>query len=188
MGEFNLTGYQPYGLYKVFSPYIFIGITGAKFNPKANYQGEWIALKPLGTEGQNLSQYPDRQPYSDITLAIPFGFGIKYALTDKVNLGFEIGARRAFSDYLDDVSGTYVSSVELAAAGNTLGAALSNRTGELMGTEPVVVPTGTPRGDDKNADWYFIAGITISYNFLDNGLMGGRKRGRSRKGCKSSSF
>ena len=188
MGEYNLMGFQPYGLYRVFSPYIFVGITGTKFNPKANYDGAWVALKPLGTEGQGLAQYPDRQAYSDIAISIPFGFGVKYAITDKINLGFEIGARRAFSDYLDDVSGTYVSSTELAASGNVLGAALSNRSGELAGTEPVVVPTGTARGDDSKADWYFIAGLTVSYNFLDNGLMGGRKRGRSKKGCKSSSF
>lgn len=188
MGEFNLMGYQPYGLYRVFSPYIFVGVTGTKFNPKANYQNEWVALQPLGTEGQGLSQYPEREEYETIAIAIPFGFGIKYALTDKINLGFEIGARRAFTDYLDDVSGTYVASTELTAAGNVLGAALSNRTGELSGSEPVIVPTGTARGDDNKSDWYFIAGITISYNFLDNGLMGGRKKGRSRKGCRGSSF
>jgi hypothetical protein len=184
MGEFNILGYQPYGLYKVFTPYIFAGVTGTKFNPKANFEGEWVALQPLGTEGQGLSQYPDREEYKTITLTIPFGIGVKYAVTDKLNIGFEIGARRAFSDFLDDVSGTYVASTELAADGNTLGAALSNRTGELSGGEPVVVPTGTARGDDTDSDWYF----TVSYNFLDNGLMGGRKRGRSRKGCKSSSF
>lgn len=187
-GEFNLTGFQPYGLYKVFSPYIFVGVTGTKFNPKANYEGAWVALQPLRTEGQGLSQYPDRQAYKTKTITIPFGFGVKYAITDKINLGFEIGARRAFSDYLDDVSGTYVSSPEIAATGNVLGAALSNRSGELDGAEPVIVPTGTARGDDSKADWYFIAGLTVSYNFLDNGLMGGRRRGRSRKGCRSSSF
>lgn len=188
MGEFNILGYQPYGLYRVFSPYIFVGVTGTKFNPKANYEGEWVALQPLGTEGQGLPQYPEREAYNTTVITIPFGIGVKYAVTDKLNIGFEIGARRAFTDYLDDVSGTYVSSTELVADGNTLGAALSNRTGELTGGEPVVVPTGTARGDDTGADWYFITGVTVSYNFLDNGLMGGRKRGRSRKGCKSSSF
>lgn len=188
VGEFNILGYQPYGLYRVFSPYVFAGVAGTKFNPKANFEGEWIELQPLGTEGQGLPQFPEREEYNTTVLSIPFGIGVKYAVTDKLNIGFEIGARRTFTDYLDDVSGTYVASTELVADGNTLGAALSNRTGELFGGEPVVVSTGTPRGDDTDADWYFITGITVSYNFLDNGLMGGRKRGRSRKGCKSSSF
>lgn len=184
-GEFNLSGYQPYALEKVFSPYFFVGISAVLFNPKAKYEGEWVALQPLGTEGQGLAAYPEREAYNRTTFAIPFGFGFKYALTDQLNLGLELGARRTFTDYLDDVSGTYVAYSELLAGNGALAAALGNRTGELSGGEPVTVPTGTVRGDDARNDWFFILGITVSYNFLDNGLMGSRKRSRRKAGCKT---
>jgi len=109
--------------------------------------------------------------------------GVKYALTDKLNVGLELGARRTFSDYLDDVSGSYVSFPELLAGSGALAAALGNRTGELKGGEPVIVSTGTQRGDKAAADWYFILGVTASYNFLENGLMGNRQHSRGKKGC-----
>ncbi|MCC6726156.1 MAG: hypothetical protein IT258_16735 [Saprospiraceae bacterium] len=81
------------------------------------------------------------------------------------------------------MSGNYVSYPELLAGNGQLAAALGNRTGELTGSEPVVVATGTQRGDSAKKDWYFIMGVTVSYNFLDNGLMGSRKRGGRRAGC-----
>ncbi len=182
-GEFNLSGYQPYALSKVFSPYLFIGVSAVWFNPKAKYNGDWIALQPLGTEGQGMPNFPEA--YSRTNFAVPFGIGFKYALTDQLNLGLEFGARRTFTDYLDDVSGTYVAYSELLAGNGELAAALGNRTGELLGGEPVTVPTGTSRGDDARNDWFFIFGVTVSYNFLDNGLMGSRKRSRRKAGCKT---
>lgn len=182
--EWNILGYQPYALARTLSPYLFAGIAVTNFNPKARYQGRWVELQPLGTEGQGMEQFPDRKPYRLTELSVPFGIGVKYALSDKWNLGLEIGARRSFTDYLDDVSTTYVEFSELLAGNGELAAALGNRTGELTGGEPVSVPTGTPRGDDNPADWYFIAGITVSYNFLDNGLMGSRRRMRSKAGCR----
>ena len=184
MGEVNLPGYQPYGMYMPISPYLFGGISFFKYAPRTRYQGNWVDLQPLGTEGQGM---PGRDgAYNLTSIAIPFGVGVKYALSDKINLGIEIGARRTLTDFLDDVSATYVAYPELLAANGKLAADLGNRTGELMGNnEPVVVETGTQRGDLKSQDWYFILGITASYNFLDNGLMGGRGRSRKKAGCKT---
>ncbi len=181
--EFNVPGFDPYNLNKPFSAYLFAGLGYSWFKPKALYEGSWIALQPLGTEGQGLPGYPN--PYRLNTLVLPLGIGVKYALTDKWSIGFELGARRAFTDYLDDVSGQYVSPAELAAGNSELSALLSNRTGEYLGTEPVSLPTGTPRGDQAPADWYFISGFRVSWHFLDNGLMGSRKRLRrnKRSGC-----
>ncbi len=181
--ELNIPGFDPYNLNKPFSAYLFAGIGHTWFKPQAYYNGNWVNLQPLGTEGQGLPGYPN--PYRLSTLVIPMGLGLKYALTDKFSIGFEAGARRAFTDYLDDVSGIYVNPAELAAGNSALSAALSNRTGEYLGTEQVALPTGTVRGDQSPADWYFIAGIRASWHFLDNGLMGSRKRLRrnKRSGC-----
>lgn len=184
IGEINIPGYQAYGLYMPFSPYIFGGISYFRYNPRTRYEGNWVDLQPLGTEGQGMAGREGEYGLSEF--AIPFGIGVKYALTDKLNLGLELGARRTFTDFLDDVSGTYVSYPELLAANGELAAALGNRTGELMENgEPVVVETGTQRGDLTDRDWYFILGVTVTYNFLDNGLMGSRGRRKSKAGCRT---
>ncbi len=181
IGEFNILGYQPNGLYSPFSPYVFAGVALTRFNPKARYQGNWVELQPLGTEGQGMPGFGPK--YDKTTFSIPFGLGVKYALSDKWNIGLELGARAAFTDYLDDVSGDYVSYPDLLAGNGELAAALGNRTGEYKGTEPVIVETGTQRGDSAKRDWYFIMGLSVSYNFLDNGLMGSRSRSKGRRGC-----
>lgn len=71
MAEYNILGYQPVYDNKIWSPYIFAGLTGFYFNPKALYQGNWEALQPLGTEGQGM--LPNKDPYSRIHFAIPMG-------------------------------------------------------------------------------------------------------------------
>ncbi len=182
IGEINLPGYQPYALSMPLSPYLFGGISFFSYKPRTRYQGNWVNLQPLGTEGQGMTGRDAKYSLSDI--AIPFGIGVKYALTDKINLGLELGARRTLTDYLDDVGGNYVTYPDLLAGNGQMAANLGNRTGELLETnEPVVVETGTQRGDLKGQDWYFILGATVTYNFMDNGLMGSRGRGKRKAGC-----
>jgi hypothetical protein len=36
---------------------------------------------------------------------LPFGVGLKYVLAGQWNLGLEFGARKTFTDYLDDLGG-----------------------------------------------------------------------------------
>lgn len=69
--------------------------------------GEWIALKPLGTEGQYV-EGSGVDPYSNWQIAVPFGAGVRYRLSPYLDLSFEIGYRQTFTDYLDDVSGIYL--------------------------------------------------------------------------------
>ena len=183
VGEFYVPGYQPYNLARPISPYIFAGIAGTYFNPQTDFGGETVSLQPLGTEGQGLPGFGRR--YSRFALSIPFGLGVKFALTDLVNVGVELGLRRSFSDYLDDVSGSYVSYEQLLAGNGPIAAALGNRTGEYLGSGPVSVETGSPRGDQARGDWYYILGVTLSWNFLDNGLVGGRGRNTRRQGCQT---
>lgn len=174
--EFNILGYQAYNFESPLSPYVFAGINLFTFKPQAFFNNEWVDLRPLGTEGQGLAEFPEREQYKQVNFAIPFGVGVKYALTDQWNVGLEIGARTTFTDYLDDVSTTYVD-YDLLLNNNGLTAAeLSNRSGQD------IVP-GSQRGDDSNNDWYFMSGIFISYNFSDNGLVGGRNKSRRKSGC-----
>ena len=182
--ELNVPGFQPYNLSRPISAYLFAGVGFSYTQPRAFYNGAWHALQPLGTEGQGAAGFGPI--YSRGALAIPFGLGVKYAIRDKVGLGLELGVRRSFSDYLDDVSGNYADYDLILANNGDLAAALSNRTGEYLGiNEPIILEPGTSRGDSFNADWYFLLQATVSYYFLDNGLVGNRKRNRRKQGCQT---
>ncbi len=179
-GELNLFGFQPSGLQKRYSPYLFGGIAVFRFNPETNYNGNLVELQPLGTEGQGMDGFDE--PYKLTQIAIPMGVGMKYAINERLNIGAEIGFRKTFTDYLDDVSGSYVAYDELLRGNGELAAILSDRRGELVedGTDiPVIVETGTQRrGNPEETDWYAVAGITVSYTFYPkNGLgkNGGKK-------------
>lgn len=181
IGEFNILGYQPYNYTSTFSPYLFGGISFFQFNPQGDLNGQLYDLQPLGTEGQNLDALPGRTPYKLNQFAIPFGIGFKYTLTETLNLGLEIGARKLFTDYIDDISLTYPGNEAFAVEGASLETIqLSNQGAGNLGNSVA----GLARGDNNPNDWYFITGITISFNFLDNGLAGGRKRSKgSKMGC-----
>ncbi|MFZ4544935.1 MAG: DUF6089 family protein [Saprospiraceae bacterium] len=168
--EYNIMGYQPYGLSSPFSPYIFVGVAGFKFNPQTRYNNDWVDLRPLKTEGQ---------AYKNLSVSVPLGFGVKYALNDHWNLGAELGFRPTLTDYLDDVSKTYLSKSELLINGGQVAADLGNK---------IDAPSGLKRGNNSGVDWYHILQFTVSYNFLDNGLVGSRGRLKRRAGCRQSIF
>ena len=174
--EYNILGYQPYNLERVFSPYLFAGIALFNFNPKAKLDDKWYELQALGTEGQGLPEYPEKKVYKLTEFSIPVGIGLKYALNDTWNIGLEFGVRKTFTDYLDDVSGTYPDAGILLETKGETASALSNRS-------EIIKNAGDIRGDAGDDDWYFIGGLTISYNFIDNGLVGSRNRSRGKSGC-----
>jgi len=176
--EWNILGYQPYNYTRVFSPYVFAGVAGFKYNPKAFYDNAWVELQPLGTEGQFIEDFSDRAPYKLIQVSFPVGLGVKYALTDQWNIGLEAGLRVTLTDYIDDVSTAYVSATELTASSGELAAQLANRTG-------VDVQPGSQRGNAENNDTYLIGMLFISYNISDNGLVGGRSRNKRKSGCRT---
>jgi opacity protein-like surface antigen len=164
MVEFSYPGYDPAGFRK-FSPYAFAGIAYMYYNPRTTYQGRTVYLQPLGTEGQGLDGY-DKDFYSLNIVSIPFGGGLKYALSPSLTLAVEFGPRITFTDYLDDVSGTYASYRDLAQARGTLTANLADRAQEITGLEPEE-RRGAGRGNSRLNDWYFVGGVTISYHFYN---------------------
>jgi hypothetical protein len=85
--------------------YLFTGIGVTYFNPQARYNGSWVNLRPLSTEGQGLAGGPKK--YLPVTATIPFGFGYRWAIEEQWRLGFEATYVKTFTDYMDDVSGTY---------------------------------------------------------------------------------
>ncbi|MEZ5047568.1 MAG: DUF6089 family protein [Chitinophagaceae bacterium] len=145
-----------------FTPYFFGGFNIFHFNPKTEYNGSWVDLQPLNTEGQNLS---NGFPYHRTQVAIPFGAGLKFQLNHHLSLGLEIGMRKTFTDYLDDVSGNYVDHSTLSSKNGGLSAALAFRGDEISGGNLSYPAAGTARGNSNNMDWYTINTLSLSYRF-----------------------
>jgi hypothetical protein len=150
-----VTGHDRYFI----SPYIFTGISLFNFNPKAQYEGSWYALQPLGTEGQGTTIPGVGKRYSLTTVGIPFGLGLKYSPAKFMCIGFEWGLRKTFTDYIDDVSTMYVDPVILAAENTPIAAQLADRTLPQAGES--VNNTGLQRGNSRTKDWYSFAGIFV---------------------------
>lgn len=141
---------------------VFAGIAGFWFNPQAQYQDVWYNLQPLGTEGQN---YIDtREPYSRISMSIPFGFQVKYIINRKWSVGLEFGPRFSFTDYIDDVSTTYADPdlVSIAAGGNYIAGELADPSFSRS-TDPNMTAAGQQRGNSFDDDLYMFMFATVNY-------------------------
>ncbi len=160
--EFNFFDTEEFILY----PYAFMGVGGFHFDPytsdKSNVKTK---LQPLSTEGQGLPSYADRKPYNLTVICLPFGGGVKKIINDSWTVGFEIGFRKAFTDYLDDVSTTYPDCETLTSIKGDKASELSYRGDELMGRTDDCPPAGFKRGNSSKKDWYSFAGFTISWAF-----------------------
>lgn len=156
--EFTDIG-RDYRFRVAFRPYVGVGLGLFYSNPKALYQGEWVKLKPLTTEGV---------AYKSIGLCIPASIGFHFTLKRKHRIGWELNWRTTFTDYLDDISKGWADPSTLS----DLGAELSNRTDELdpskfpldyfnnFGYNPVENSTNK-RGDPTHNDSY----MTMSFNY-----------------------
>jgi hypothetical protein len=160
LGEYNLLSLEK----NKFTPYVFAGLAVYHFNPYAtDTLGRKAYLKPLSTEGEGLPGYPGSKPYALTQLAVPFGGGIKLRISDDVVIAYEIGLRKLFTDYLDDVSRRYVDEATLLAAKGPQAVELAYRGNELkQGTAGTYPTDGTVRGNSKHQDWYYFSGIRVS--------------------------
>lgn len=95
------------GIYQV-APFVSAGIGLLHFNPKTMLNGEEIDLAPLHLEGQGFPEYTQRKPYSLVQFYIPLVIGVKYFVNNKYALSAGIRIRQTFTDYMDDISTTYI--------------------------------------------------------------------------------
>jgi hypothetical protein len=148
--------------YHRLTPYVFAGVAVFHYNPYAyDSLGNKVYLRPLSTEGEGLAAYPDRKTYQLTQFAIPFGAGVRWRFTDNVTLSYEIGLRKTFTDYLDDISTKYVDPTILAAAKGAKAVEMAYRGDELK-TGLTYPAAGSIRGGPKYKDWYYFSGVTIS--------------------------
>jgi hypothetical protein len=145
-------------------PYGLIGIGVFHFNPQgslkdANGNKNWYYLHPLLTEGEGMSEYPYSKPYNLTQMNIPMGGGIKYYVSDRVNVSMEFLYRKTFTDYIDDLSKKYIDprifAKYLSAPDAALATKLYDKTIGIIYPGMTTWPAGTQRGDLKQADTYF---------------------------------
>ncbi len=138
-------------------PYIFGGIGMYHFDPFAkDDNGQKTYLRPLSTEGQGLPDYPDRKMYSKNQFCLPFGAGWKVNLGSNIDIVYEIGYRILFTDYLDDVSRTYVDPQKLVNARGPKALEMAYRA-----KTPFAQHEGAQRGNPDVNDWYYFHGIKL---------------------------
>ncbi len=159
-GDFNFFKFIPNDPDYAFTPYLTLGVGVFTYDPYAYLNGQKEFLRPLGTEGQLLG-YKGRKPYSTLAICIPLGIGVKYNISEKMNFSFEIAHRFTNTDYLDDVSTTYIGANKFAPL-STAGF-LQDRSVEIDPDNPLGVE-GRQRGWSKQKDQYIIAEIGLTYN------------------------
>lgn len=179
------------------TPYVYAGIAVFMHNPQAQAPatdlqgnalpeaGQWVDLRPLGTEGQYAALSPTDvnngiKPYSLTQIGIPFGLGARFRLNEVMDLSADLGFRYTFTDYLDDVSANYV---DLPKLTSPLAQAMSYRNNELA-PPSTPTPSGIPgvnveagygseyatniRGTKSYKDIYMVTSIRLTYIISPN--------------------
>lgn len=190
----SLKGYVP------FSAYLFVGGGLFYFNPKAKHPetGKWIALRPLGTEGQFANPdgtpfeyqsfyydetgqkpiYRTPKPYSRIAACLYLGLGIKYELNKQWAIGFEISNRYTSTDYIDDVHDKYFNYSDFNLTPPSPYTAIfadrhlkvDHETQTVYDEPAEPYHSGkTMRGDPNYNDAYVIAIVTVYYKLKSTG-------------------
>jgi len=171
-------GYSDDGDLPRINPYLLAGVGMYHFEPQAKLNNTWIALKPLHTEGEGFSEYPNRKEYKLTQTNFPVGVGVRYDLSETFNIRAEFVYRVLKTDYLDDVSQTnYINPIlfEKYLSGAALNDAvqLNDRRGELHpknGVQP------GERGNPNNNDSYFSFNIKLGLVFGRQTVVSNRRK------------
>ncbi|MES1197844.1 MAG: hypothetical protein ABUL41_01045 [Chitinophagaceae bacterium] len=177
------------GLQFKLRPYGVAGIGIFHFNPKAPYyppngNTDWVELKPLHLEGQGFPEYPKKKEYSLTQGEFLMGAGFKYYVTESMFIGMEILHRKTFTDYVDDVSTTYIDphyfDVYLEHEQAVIARQLAYR--EKFYNPAINRPyINTQRGDPKENDAYFSA--TLRFGWRLNGSNSPNQRAKRQLRC-----
>jgi opacity protein-like surface antigen len=148
-----------------FTPYLFAGLGLYHFKPYTKAEdGTKHYLQPLSTEGQGI--VAGQKAYKSTQFSIPMGIGAMYAVSEDIRVGLELGYRKLFTDYLDDVSTEYVDQATLLSARGQTAVDLAYRGDEVgAGTYPAAK---SPRGNSKYNDGFYYVAFTVTVrSFID---------------------
>ncbi len=173
-------------------PYFSIGAGVFHFNPQGSLTDvngikSWYYLKPLRTEGQGMDEYPQRRSYKLTQPIVLIGGGLKYFISEKVNVSFEILARKSFTDYIDDVSTNYIDPDLFDKYLTPANAAIARNIHDKV--YGVVTPglsrfaPGEQRGNPKQNDSFFSMLMKVGFGLGSNSANDLSKKGKRQLRC-----
>lgn len=163
-GDFNFYRFLPGNPDFRFTPYITFGVGIFNYDPYALLGEEKYNLRQLGTEGQGSSAYPNRKPYSSMAFSVPFGVGVKYALNERFNIGFEVVHRFTTTDYMDDVSTTYANASAFPPNPDGTPSPAFLLQDRSYDTGTPIGGHGIQRGNSRQKDQFATALFYLSFN------------------------
>ena len=142
--------------------------------------GNWVALQPLGTEGQGKTGYGKK--YGLIQPAVLLGVGVRLKISDRLDLGGEIAFRGLFTNYIDDVGERYP---DITVLDSDLAIRMSDRsaeptdamTGKTRELGPIIAVVGGETYNYGGQPPYPNATGTGDYRRLSSYGLKGDKRG-----------
>lgn len=92
--EYNFLDYYDFKRHTRWTPYFFTGVVGYYASTQTQYR---VSGTPAAPGMRDVSD-------TKISIAVPVGLGIKYALSRELNLLVEAGGRRTFGDTFDNLA------------------------------------------------------------------------------------
>jgi hypothetical protein len=180
------------GLALKLRPYVIGGVGVFHFNPQGQFfnadgSSRWVDLKPLRLEGQGMTEYPDRKEYKLTEIELPIGIGAKYYFNDNFFVGLEFMHRKTFTDYIDDVSTTYIEPTLFDRYLTPTQAAMANQLQNRENFTPggsvarAISGVGEQRGNPKQTDAFFSTIIRLGWRLGD--VLDGDRRAISQTRC-----
>ena len=142
-------------------PFVDLGVGVFHFNPQAELNGQWYYLQPLHLEGEGFAEYPGRKNYKLTKIYLPFSVGVKYFINDDISFSSGVEFRKSFTDYIDDVSTTYIDPKLFDKYLTPDEAAIAKQL-YSRSLRPEKVKPGIIRGFSNHNDTYITGFISIS--------------------------
>ncbi len=174
-GDFNFFRYNSLEPYQRFTPYITLGLGVINYSPYViltpQVQKEWNlpsnkqALRELETE--------EEKSYTNMAISCPLGVGFKFSINKKIGFFAEAVYRFTNTDYLDDVSKTYIGYDEAIKLKTqpipSIAYLLQDPSiySSFVPSEtitPIGYIKGAKRGDPSTKDAFVIAQFGITWN------------------------
>ena len=161
VAEFNFLEYYTGNPKRNVSPYIFGGISVFQYTVYAHIPlpDTLLNLSGILTEGP---EDPDAKWYqkmfgkdSPVGISIPFGMGVKFALSRHIAATVEWRMQKTFTDYLDDVATVYPQDHAVFTFENGTTYDLTDPTGNYI--------AGQQRGDSAFKDWFGMARVSLTW-------------------------
>ena len=159
VAEFNFLEYYTGNPKRNVSPYIFGGISVFQYTAFALVGDELVNLDGYATEGP---EDPNAKWYqkmfgksSPVGISIPFGMGVKFALSRHIAATVEWRMQKTFTDYLDDVATVYPQDHAVFTFENGTTYDLTDPTGNYI--------AGQQRGDSAFKDWFGMARVSLTW-------------------------